>query len=426
MHLSGMALEVSVINILFIVTESKSANGICCRAVMEQLVSEGHNIYCITNSEYTDFPKTDGVFYKTVKPRLTYRLFAESEITEGINKKIRSFLAVVINKIKLFISIPTWPLISPLYSNRLFKAAFTICKNNKIDCIIPVYTQIDTLIAARRIKRKFPDIKYIPYFLDSFSGGYGPKIFSTSWVIKRGIKWEDKLLPEADKIVMMKSCEEHYKKYSANKFYYNKILFLDLPLFIPRIVNNDSNFFNNDKINLLYIGTIPVHIRNPEYFLKLFCELSGDDIALNIIGSCTAPDLLYSFSENDKRIHIGKPVNHKTALSMISSADFLINFGNNNTHMTPCKIFEYMSYGKPIISVSPIKDEPSSRYLEKYPLSLIIKEYENNVAEDIEKLKNFVSQPPKLDQSEFDKLNELFYLNKPEAFIKVIKKEVLQ
>lgn len=111
---------------------------------------------------------------------------------------------------------------------------------------------------------------------------------------------------------------------------------------------------------------------------------------------------------------------------MISSADFLINFGNNNTHMTPCKIFEYMSYGKPIISVSPIKDEPSSRYLEKYPLSLIIKEYENNVADDIEKLKNFVSHDLKLDQSEFDKLNGLFYLNKPEAFIKVIKKEVLQ
>ena len=127
-------------NILFIVTESKSANGICCRAVMEQLVSEKHNVYCITNSEYTDFPKTDGVFYKTVKPRLTYRLFAKSEITEGINKKTRSFLAAVINKIKLFISIPTWPLISPLYSNRLFKAAFTICKNNKIDCIIPIYT----------------------------------------------------------------------------------------------------------------------------------------------------------------------------------------------------------------------------------------------------------------------------------------------
>ena len=174
------------------------------------------------------------------------------------------------------------------------------------------------------------------------------------------------------------------------------------------------------------MGTIPVHIRNPEYFLKLFCELPGDDIALNIIGSCTAPDLLYSFSENDKRIHIGKSVNHKTALSMISSADFLINFGNNNTHMTPCKIFEYMSYGKPIISVSPIKDEPSSRYLEKYPLSLIIREYENNVADDIEKLKNFVSHDLKLDQSEFDKLNGLFYLNKPKAFIEVIKKEVLQ
>lgn len=49
------------------------------------------------------------------------------------------------------------------------------------------------------------------------------------------------------------------------------------------------------KINLLYIGTIPVHIRNPEYFLKLFCELPGDDIALNIIGSCTAPIYFTAF-----------------------------------------------------------------------------------------------------------------------------------
>lgn len=393
---------------------------------MEQLVSQNHTVYCITNSEYTDFPKADGVFYKTVKPRLTYRLFAKSEISGGVKKKIISSFAAVMNKLKLFMSIPIWPLISPLYSNRLFKAAREICKGNKIDCIIPVYTQIDTLIAARKIKKQLPSIKYIPYFLDSFSGGYGPKIFSPEWTIKRGIKWEDKLLPDADRIVMMKSCEEHYKKYCADKPYYSKIQFLDLPLFIPCHAVKDNSLFSKDKINLLYIGTIPVHIRNPEYFLKLFCKLPGDNIVLNIIGSCTAPELLRGFSEKDKRIHIGEAVNHKTALSMISLADFLVNFGNNNTHMTPCKIFEYMSYGKPIISVSPIKDEPSSKYLEKYPLSLIINEYENNAAEDIKKLNNFISQKPELGKSDFDELNKLFYLNKPEAFIEVIKKEVLQ
>ena len=84
MHLSGMALEVSVINILFIVTESKSANGICCRAVMEQLVSEGHKYLTVLQIRNIPiFRKTDGVFYKTVKPRLTYRLFAELEFDGG-------------------------------------------------------------------------------------------------------------------------------------------------------------------------------------------------------------------------------------------------------------------------------------------------------------------------------------------------------
>jgi len=311
-------------NHLFIVTESKSANGICCKAVMEALISNGDKCYCITNNEYDNFPKAEGVEYTTVKPRLVYRLFSKAERLGGINKKITFLVAQILNKLTLFLSIPTWPLISYGYSMRIYRAAKKICKEQKIDFIIPVYTQIDTLIAANKIKKKFPEVKMVPYFLDSFSGGYGPKIFSKEWTVKRGIKWEDKLLPQAEKIVIMKSSEKHYKKFAANKSYFNKMVFLDLPLYVKMKTNGTNcDLLPKDKINLLYIGTIPMHIRNPEYFLRVFNSVKNDNIQLNIVGNCTDMAFLAEWQNKDSRIKVMPFVDHSTAISLMQNADFL-------------------------------------------------------------------------------------------------------
>ncbi|MBO5210797.1 MAG: glycosyltransferase [Clostridia bacterium] len=408
-------------NHLFIVTESKSANGICCKAVMQALISNGDKCYCIINNEYDNFPKADGVEYTTVKPRLVYRLFSKAEKLGGINKKITILVAQILNKLTLFLSIPTWPLISYGYSLRIYRAAHRICKEQKIDFIIPVYTQIDTLIAANKIKKKFPEVKMVPYFLDSFSGGYGPKIFSKEWTVKRGIKWEDKLLPQAEKIVIMKSSEEHYKKFAVNKSYFNKMVFLDLPLYAKMKTNGTKcDLLPKDKINLLYIGTIPMHIRNPEYFLRVFNSVKNDNIQLNIVGNCTDMAFLIEWQNKDSRIKVMPFVDHSTAISLMQNADFLVNFGNNNSHMTPCKIFEYMSIGKPIISTSPIKNEPSSIYLEKYPRSLIIRDYEGDISHDAVKLSEFIDKGFECDENMYSELEQIYYLNTPNAFAEVL------
>ena len=38
-------------NILFLVTESTSANGICCKAIMNEFQKKGASVYCIINKE---------------------------------------------------------------------------------------------------------------------------------------------------------------------------------------------------------------------------------------------------------------------------------------------------------------------------------------------------------------------------------------
>lgn len=407
-------------NVLFIVTEIKSANGICSKAVMDCLVKKGYKVHCVTNREY-DFPKEgfceNGIEYTCVRPRLIYR--AESYIErmpEGISKKLFCIAVKLLNKAKLIATIPTWPFISASYTRRIYKSSLAICKKEKIDTVISVYTKIDALIAAHKIKEKNPDIQYIPYFLDSLSGGYGPRYFSKEWIIKRGLKWEGKLLDTADKIVAMKSSEEHHQRYSTDKPYFKNFVFLDLPLFIPAPVQEENNSEKSEKIKIFYVGTIPVQVRNPEGFLKAFSNIKGDKYCLTFVGSNNCKGLIDKAQARDSRFVTCPSVSHDEAKRLINSADVLLNIGNNDASMTPSKIFEYMSTGKPIISTAPMANEPSVQYLEKYPLAHIFKEFSEDDDALCQNLKEFLEQcaGKKLDVS---LLKDVFYLNTPQAFI---------
>lgn len=368
-------------NILLLVTELNSANGICAQSVMKECVSRGHSVYCLTNLEnHGNLDNT--IHYYYVKPRLVYKLLNDGN-------RLKKTIGTVLNKLKLILAYPTWPLISPSYAQRIYRTAKAICQENNIDMIIPIYTQIDTLIAANRIKKEMPDIQYVPYFLDSLSGGYGPKLFSREWTIRRGIKWEKRLLPTADKIVMMESSRSHYEKYCTEESYFSKIIFSDLPL-ISQPKELASLKQTTDIIELLYIGSIPLHIRNPEPFLKVFCKTKSNHYRLHIIGTSTCSDMLSEYAERDSRIIICGPITHDEAIKRVENADILINFGNNIKEMTPSKIFEYMSYGKPIISTMPISNEPSASYLQYYPLSFLL-EYKNlNYGVEAAKLEKWI------------------------------------
>lgn len=410
---------------LFLVTESRSANGICTHAVMKEFVQNGHSVYCITNHEYggkREYEK-DGVSYYTVKPRVCYQITSMLENHKDISERKKAFLQrlhFLLSKSKLILTCPLWPLISPLYAERIYSKAKRICAEKDIDAIIPVYTQIDTLIAAKKIKERNYNISFIPYFLDSLSGGYGPKVFSQDWTIKRGIRWERKLLPIADSIIMMQSSREHYKKCCSAEKYYPKICFLDLPLFCPQVQHGECtpNFRVKDTVELLFVGTIPAHIRPPQYFMDLFSELKDENLRLTIIGSSTCDEYLQDEARKDPRIKLIPFVSHEDALNAMASADILINLGNNNVHMTPSKIFEYMSFGKPIISTAPIPDEPSIHYLEKYPNSCIV-DYSLPLEQNVEKVTAFIrNSRDKVVLAE--DIAEQFYLNTPKAFYDLV------
>jgi glycosyltransferase involved in cell wall biosynthesis len=379
---------------------------------MEKL-ARNREVFCVTNREYggPSQYEQNNIRYYTVKPRLVYRL--ESRIAHAApHKRLLGKLIPLINKPKLLLTVGIWPLISPTYANRIYRQAIRLCKEEKINCIVPVYTQIDTLIAAKRVKKKLKKIRIVPYFLDSLSGGYGPRYFTREQICRRGLKWESKLLPWADQIIVMESSRAHHETYSTNAPYFDKLRYFDLPLLRTEPVEPGEPLMDPEKRNMVYVGTLPGGIRSPEYVLEVFRHLQGDEWQLWFIGSsgCAA---LNTAADSDDRIHVVGRVPHELALRYEAQAHMLINIGNTNPYMTPSKIFEYMSFGKPILSTMAVTGEPSRSYLERYPEALILDERTDAPVCAAQRLEDFAKEAHPVDMGQ---VLDRFYYNTPDAF----------
>lgn len=345
---------------------------------MQQMVRE-NNVFCITNQGLNE-PKRydkDGIHYITVRPRLFQRVseyIKHGNTSYQLRQKLKNF-AVFLNRIKLMLTLPMWPLISPLYTRRVIRAALNLCKETQVDCVVSIYTQIDTLIAGFKLKEKYSSMQFIPCFLDSLSGGYGPRIFSEKQTRERGLKWENRILPSADHIIMMESSREHHKRYSSDFEYYSRMAFLDLPLLQIDAAKKCicAGLMDHTKYNFLYVGTLPSGIRSPSFLLKIISSIQNDAYHFYFVGTDTCEELNDAAGE-DSRISVIGRVSHEIALQFECEADILINIGNVNINMAPSKLFEYISFGKPIISTASSNADPCIEYLKDYPLALILPE----------------------------------------------------
>ena len=400
---------------LFIVTESLSANGICTAAVIDELVKMGHRVSVLTQRERgmeREFLR-GGVLYRTVAPRLSYRLAKRGQRGGAIGR-LSALLSRLISRAESLLSYPTWPLVSLPLASRYKRAARRMARKEKFHTVVPVYTQIDALIAAAALKRSCPEVKLVPYLLDGFSAGHSPKHLSREWAVKRCLKWEKKLFSKADRIIMMESARAHYDALGEKGIfpdYLGRTVFLDLPLYSPR-----EGAVPGGR-GIAYFGSLPLAVRDPRPFLDLFMKSEGD-MTLTLVGT-GADELLSDYVRRDPRIRVLPAVSHEEAIRMMGEADFLLNFGNSLTYMTPCKIFEYASFGKPIISTMPIDNEPGAGYLKDYPLALLLRD-SDPAEERLARLSLFLSENKgrRVDLSE---LRELY----PNCRPRVTAQEIL-
>jgi len=157
-------------------------------------------------------------------------------------------------------------------------------------------------------------------------------------------------------------------------------------------------------------------VRTPYALLKVLSGISDLNIRFVIAGKNACGDLYeYLKDQNNIMLNVLGEVPYDRAQDILRECDFFVNLGNVNPNLVPSKIFEYMSYGKPIISTFNSAEDSSLPYLHKYPVVCLIDEHDDNIKNAAGILTEFIKEHRETRVS-YESIAELFYNNTPVAF----------
>lgn len=248
----------------------------------------------------------------------------------------------------------------------------------KYDIIIAVMGRFDVAAAAVKHKKKNPDVKLIIYQVDPCSSN---EMYSLS--AREELKGKEKeIYNVSDKIITTPILfDESKEKYSDEMI--NKIIPMEFPNVVPV---DDGNREETSDIRCLFTGSIYGNFRDPKYTLKLF-DKAELPIGFEVIGS-VKPEVKSEFTKHSVLYHGPKPLEETKA--ELAKADVLVNIGNDMLNQVPSKLFEYISYGKPIINICKNRNCPTIPYLEKYKYALNLYEEDDIFEEQVKLLNDFI------------------------------------
>lgn len=242
-----------------------------------------------------------------------------------------------------------------LYKKEIQKS---IGKQN-YDCIIAFSEPTYVLEALSEVDCNIP---YISYKLDPWSYHY---LRNTN---KNELKKEMKSDEKASAIVITKAMENWVK--TNGKKLNKKTYAFELPCVTEHAIGTKYEAFDDKKINCVFAGGLYKDIRNPRYMIELFKLINSDKIILHIFGNLyhglTMPENL------PQNIIYHGNVDSEKSISIMQSADVLVNLGNTISNQMPSKVLTYISLGKPILNIVKIENCPSIEYLKEYPYAISV------------------------------------------------------
>lgn len=271
-----------------------------------------------------------------------------------------------------------------LNKERTIKLINKHLKNN-FDTIISCSYPFKTHRIAYEIKKENNKIVWVAYQFDPHS----LNCTLDENKIEQRMNEEIKILSNADKIFLPMDNYEQNIKTELNVLK-EKYYPIDFPLIKEKRNNNKSK--KNKLIKFAFTGTLYDNIRLPYNMLDFFRNIEFDyELNLCYITSTKISNKLKDYKKVfGKKLILNENLSKEKCDEIIDSSNIIINIGNEISNQTPSKVFEYVSYGKPIINFYSIKEDTSKKVLEKYPLKLNI--YKDFTKEDMDKFNDFCNK----------------------------------
>lgn len=399
------------------------ANAMCAQELIRVWTRRGDSVDVLAYDDFDGTPdrwEDNAVYY--VKPDERLRLFYYADTYRNTPKgKTAHILANILSKVKGTILLPWQPFYSFSFPRRIYKKMCELQEKNCYDGVIAILNPFDSNIAACKFKAKYPDVPYVVFCVDTlrktFVDQHISKTFADAFI------WEKKILQNCDAYFYMHSRKGDYEL-SRYDPYRSKLRESDMPRFIVRDIDKIPRYdFGEDGEHWVYAGSIGGPHYNPNQLLEIFKKIENSPKrVLHLYTRGAEADRIAVMANKEKlNVRVHGYVDAATLESIMATADVIVSLKTSG--QISAKIFECMSYGKPIVHFSGQKNDPDVYYLEKYILGNIVKMYEENQESELNKLVQFLenSAGKQVDPTE---LKKTFETSTPEYSAERIVEEI--
>ncbi len=263
-----------------------------------------------------------------------------------------------------------WPDNLIWYYSKAYKQLEKNHAHENIDTLLTINSPFPAHLAGQKFKQKNPHVRWLTFTVDPFARASD---FSKRWLFRLYKIRIDKATEKGVfKAADLNFVSEEVYETDTEMFSDVKEKVIPIPYLLQRTESAGGELrFPSSKINLIYTGRFYRSIRNPEYFLRLFCQIENPDINLHLFAFSDCDELIEKYINlSSGRIIRHTPVTQDQIPDILNQANILVSVGNSTASFKPSKLFEYLATGKPILHIN--QSNQHDEVLEKYPLGLQI------------------------------------------------------
>lgn len=394
-----------------------SASILCTQRVIKCVAASNRysvHVLCYRFPEEKKDEQIGDVYVHRFNPSLWMRMRNCFFVSRGYKRLNRLF-----DVIQKFFTIPSFPNIEPLTTRRFFSAAKQIHSVERFDMVVAEHHGLESLLTGCKLKRLFPELKHIAIMWDPVKGQMATVKLPKAYTDRRINKTEKYVADYTTLQISTLSMKEYHDMHGDMAADHR--VYLDIPSILEpeaEVVSEYLDLIRKDSINIVFSGLLSEYYRDALPIIRLLGKTNyGASINLLFFsrGEKEAIEKESNSFEGSIVYHDYIPLSHLHTI--YRHAEYLLNVSHINANMVPSKIFEYMSYGKPIISTYVTDGDSAMKYITRYAegLCLDLKEPESV---NISKLNAFISRVHK--EVPFEEVKEHFKTNTPEVFLNAI------
>lgn len=389
------------------------ANAMCAQELIDVWSEECYSVDVLAYEDFDGMPtqwKRNNIYY--VRPDVRLRLFYYADTNRNTRKgKIAYLVANALSKIKGLLLLPWQPFYSFSFPNRIYRKMCELHTQNHYDGIVAILNPLDSNIAACKFKSKNPDIPYVVFCVDTLRKTFVEQRLGKK--IADGFIWEKRILQNCDAYFYMRARSKDYipERYDP---YRKKLKESDMPRFkIKDIAKIQRYDFGEEGEHWVYAGSIGGPHYNPNAMLEIFKLISKDTMrVLHLYTRGSEAERIAKMAKVENlNVRVHGYVDANTLESIMAAADVIVSLKTSD--QISAKIFECMSYGKPVVHFSGDKNDPNVYYLYKYTLGHVVKTYNRDSQTELNDLTAFLENVVG-KQVDMKKLKDMFIMSTPE------------